>query len=77
MSVSYKSVLLGSSRAHVSGLEEIGPLTPLELRNRESLRAWRERALQPHPDAPLNPRRSWLASFGWADSAGRQRHPGR
>jgi hypothetical protein len=72
--VKYKTVLLGRHDAMNDHREDPSPLTYIGIRNQEALRAWRERAAQGSGAAPLRKtterRRSWLASFGWADSAG-------
>ena len=64
--MSYKNVLIGR---HGAAQEEFAPLSCIDIRNREALRAWRERCIGAPVELRSEPRRSWLASLISADSA--------
>ena len=68
--VKYKTVLLGRHGAAADAQDEPTPLSYLDCRNQDALRAWRERSTRGAPETVTARKRSWLAAFGWADSAG-------
>jgi hypothetical protein len=67
--VSYKNVLIGRYGAAQDAQEESVPLSYIDIRNREALQAWRERCIGAPAELRSEPRRSWLASLIWVDSA--------
>jgi len=66
--LSYKTVLLGLDGPAGDAHEDPTPLSYIEYRNQQALRAWRERAAKARATVPER-RRSWLSAFRWADSA--------
>ena len=66
--MSYKTVLLGRNGAANDAWEEPTPLSYLDFRNREALRAWRERSTPDPLRSRAGRKRSWLSALGWSDS---------
>lgn len=66
--MSYKAVLLGCHGSTHEAREEPAPLSYLDCRNQDALRAWRERyARLPGERVPARPR-TWLSALRWADA---------
>jgi len=61
--VSYKNVLLGRHEAAMESRDEPAPLSYMDLRNQESLRAWRQRCAGMPELASRYRRRFWLMSL--------------
>lgn len=66
--MSYRNVLIGRYGAAQEAQEESAPLSYIDIRNREALRAWRERCIEGPIESRTGPRRSWLVSLIWTDS---------
>ena len=69
--MSYKAVLLGRhglAREARDAREEPAPLSYIDCRNQDALRAWRERYARPAAASVPERPRSWRSALRWADA---------
>ena len=65
--MSYKAVLLGRHGLAREAREEPAPLSYIDCRNQDALRAWRERYARPPGERVRERPRGWLSALRWAD----------
>ena len=66
--MSYKTVLLGRHGSVREAREDPTPLSYIDCRNQEALRAWRKRYAQEPREPVPERRRTWLSALRRADS---------